>query len=134
MGILRSGWRSGPAFNEGGSVLVSVTDFRAERARDLPGIALAGYRLRRVWPQLDGAVGLWLWTSALELRTGSVSVWTDERALRAFVKLPAHVEIMRHYRQRGTLRAKTWQAEQADLREVWRKAAIVLSRSDAQLA
>ncbi|MBC6463927.1 hypothetical protein HKK74_00215 [Actinomadura alba] len=118
--MLRSPWRAGPAAQADGPVLVSVTDFTARRLLDLPGIARAGYRLRRDWPELEGAVGMWLWTSPLERRTGSVSVWTDEKALRGFVKSPLHVDIMRKYRRRGSIRAMTWPAERSDLAEVWR--------------
>lgn len=101
---------------------VSVTDFTVRSPIDLPGIARAGYRLRRGWPDLEGAVGMWLWTSPLERRVGSVSVWTGETALRGFVMWPVHVEIMRRYRRRGSIRAATWTAERYDRGEVWRVA------------
>lgn len=114
-------------------MLVSVTDFTAESLLDLPGIAHAGYRLRRDWPELEGAVGMWLWSSPLERRTGSVSVWTGETALRGFVKWPLHVEIMHKYRRRGSIRATTWTAERSDRGEVWRAARRHLT-ADARLA
>ncbi|WP_433184928.1 hypothetical protein [Actinoallomurus sp. CA-150999] len=122
MDLLRSAWKAGPAADLGGSVLVSVTDFTADRLLDLPGIARAGYRLRRYWPELEGAVGMWLWTLPRERRVGSVSVWADGRALRGFVKLPAHVEIMRRYRVRGSIRATMWTAGEFDPEEIWRSA------------
>jgi hypothetical protein len=133
MHILRSQWKAGPAADADGPVLVSVTDFTAKRPLDLPGIARAGYRLRRAWPELEGAVGMWLWTSPLERRTGSVSVWSDETALRGFVKWPLHVEIMQKYRRRGSIRATTWTAESSSPGCVWRAARRHLA-ADARIA
>ena len=122
MDILRSGWKAGLAADLGGPILVSVTDFTADRLLDLPGITRAGYRLRRCWPELEGAVGMWLWTRPLERRVGSVAVWADEAALRGFVRSPAHVEIMRRYRRRGSISTTTWTAGAFDRDEVWRNA------------
>jgi len=102
-------WRPGPVPVEGQPVVVSLTDFRAGHARHLTGIYARGLRLREGWYALPGAVGMWLWALPLAAgRGGSVSVWESDDALRAFVRLPAHVEIMRRYRDLGTLRSHTW--------------------------
>ncbi|GKQ37956.1 hypothetical protein [Streptomyces sp. A012304] len=121
--MLRSRWCPGPAGDSlgeraathgpdgdtragrGGPLVVSVTDFTSDAYRDLPGIARRGLALRRHWPQLDGAVGMWLWAAPLARRCGSVSVWTGRRALAAFIRLPEHVAIMDEYRERGTIRS-----------------------------
>lgn len=104
-------WREGPAARHDGPVVVSLTDFTATRVRDLPGIYLAGLRLREGWYALPGAVGLWLWGRPLERRGGSLTVWASKEDLRRFVSLPAHVAIMRRYRERGTIRAYTWETD-----------------------
>ncbi|WP_436777769.1 hypothetical protein [Yinghuangia sp. YIM S09857] len=122
MKIVRSGWCAGAAERDAtasGGLLVSVTDFTAHRGTDLPGIARAGFRLRRVWPTLDGAVGLWLWTIPRGRRAGSVAVWRDADAMRGFVGLPEHLAIMRHYRDRGTTRTCTWTVEHLVRQRVW---------------
>lgn len=122
MKIVKSGWCAGTAAGEAvpvGGLLVSVTDFTADRATDLPGIARAGFRLRRAWPTLDGAVGVWLWTIPTRRRAGSVAVWRDADAMRGFVGLPEHVAIMRHYRTRGTTRTGTWAVDHADPGRIW---------------
>ncbi|MEU1786885.1 hypothetical protein ABZ553_13625 [Streptomyces sparsogenes] len=129
--MLRSGWRPGPESATDGSVLVSVTDFTFTRRRDLPGIARAAAGLRRAWPTLDGAVGLWLWTAPLARRCGAVSVWTGEEALHGFVGLPEHVAIMRKYRGRGTAEATTWVAPRFDGPDIWREAYRLLTGSGA---
>ncbi|GGV04236.1 hypothetical protein GCM10010182_23150 [Actinomadura cremea] len=117
---------AGPATSPG-PVLVSVTDFTAASALDLPGVFRAGMALRRLWPDLPGAVGLWLWAVPLERRCGSVSVWTDGAALRSFVALPEHVAIMRRYRGRGEIRSVTWEADVFDPAATWARAARVLA-------
>ena len=125
--VLRTDWKQGPATGERGAVLVSVTDFTASRLLDMPGIFQAGLRLRREWPRLDGAVGMWLWVEPHRLRCGSVSVWESEEALHGFVAWPVHVDIMRRYRGRGQLRSTTWSAERFDATAAWREARRYLS-------
>ncbi|MGY0058149.1 hypothetical protein ACWY4P_16620 [Streptomyces sp. LZ34] len=125
--MLRSGWHPGPEADTEGPVLVSVTDFTFARRMDLPGIARAAVGLRRTWPTLDGAVGLWLWTAPRARRCGAVSVWTGEEALHGFVGRPDHVAIMRKYRARGEAKATTWIAPQFDESGIWREAYRVLT-------
>lgn len=97
---------------------MSRTDFRLHRARDLPRAAWTGWRLARLWPGLEGAVGLWLWADLPSRRIGSVSVWRDEADLKAFVALKEHVAIMRAYRGKGVLTSTSWLAQTPDLRGV----------------
>jgi hypothetical protein len=115
-------WKPGPEADTAGEVLVSLTDFTADRRLDLPRVWRDGYRLRRAWPTLDGAVGLWLWTLPSQRRSGSISVWTSEEALNAFVRWPVHVAIMRHYRERGSMQPDSWWSERFDLEAVWDEA------------
>jgi hypothetical protein len=113
-------WIAGPAAAEpGGRLLVSVTDFEISRTRAIPRIWIEGLRLRRAWPGLAGAVGLWLWAKPLSKRSGSVSVWRSEADLHAFVRWPRHVEIMRRYRHAGMLTATTCWTECFDPAEIW---------------
>jgi len=107
---VRFPWKPGPAAEADGPLLVSFTEFTFERFRDLPGIALAGTRLRRRLVRLEGAVGVSLYMRPLARRGGSVSVWRSEADLRRFVALPYHVKIMRRYRTRGTLRSAGWES------------------------
>lgn len=66
------------------------------------------------WYAMPGAVGLWLWMLPFTTRSGSISVWTDMTAMRNFVGLPLHVGVMRHNRDRGTLRSTTWAVDEFD--------------------
>jgi hypothetical protein len=99
---------AGPEAGDGGEVVVSLTEFRARRARDLPPIARDGLALARGWRALDGAIGVVLYVDASTKSGGSLSLWRDEDALRRFVGPPRHVAIMRRYRDRVTVRAATW--------------------------
>ncbi|MDL4818006.1 hypothetical protein [Actinomadura opuntiae] len=121
-------WRPGPADGRG-PVLVSVTDFTCDHATDLPEVYRAGLTLRRAWPDLQGAVGLWLWTKPLQLRCGSVSIWETTEDLHRFVAWPPHVAIMRRFRNRGAIRASTWTADAFDPAETWTRAARVLAQT-----
>ena len=126
-------WTRGPSA-EGGAVLVSVTDFEVRRIGDLLRVYREGLRLRRAWPSLSGAVGMWMWTKPLRKRAGSVSVWCEEADLARFVRWPPHVRVMRDFRKAGELRSASWLESGFDAREVWTKASALLARRDAELA
>ena len=119
--MTRAPWKPGPEAADG-PVFVSVTDFRVHRHRDLPSVWLAGLRLRQAWPEMPGAVGLWLWAEPGRRRGGSVSVWRSADDLRAFVGWPPHVEVMRRFRSSGRLESESWQAQRFDRREIWARA------------
>ncbi|WP_051865482.1 hypothetical protein [Streptomyces griseus] len=115
-------WKPGPAEcvapgdDVGGAAVVSVTGFAPYRPWTAIGVNATGAALRRDWGDVEGAVGLWLWTvpGLLHPRCGSVSVWRDEEGLRRFVGRHDHVRIMRAYRHRGGLRSTTWRTDRFD--------------------
>ncbi|WP_067473758.1 hypothetical protein [Actinomadura hibisca] len=125
--MLKTAWTPGPAGADG-QVLVSVTAFTCDHVQDMPKIYRAGTRLARLWPTLEGAVGHWLWMEPLRRRSGSVSLWSDHQAMRDFVRLPVHVQIMRQFRDRGTVRSTTWTVDDPDLTDTWRRAAEFLKQ------
>lgn len=108
---VRTPWKRGPAAEAPGPFLISYTEFTPHSLRDVPGIYRAAERLRKAIAELEGAVGVNIYWQFRERRGGSLSVWEDEAALRRFVSLPFHLEVMRRYRNRGSLRAISWQAE-----------------------
>jgi hypothetical protein len=115
-------WTEGPFPADDGPVFVSVTDFQIAQARDLPAVWAEGLRLRRAWPTMPGAVGMWLWAKPLRRRSGSVSIWRNEDDLLRFVRWPRHVAIMRRFRGAGELTSSTWLAESFDAAAIWRAA------------
>jgi heme-degrading monooxygenase HmoA len=119
--IITAPLKHGAARDWDGPITVSVTDFRTFRLRDLPRVWRTGLRLRRAWPHIPGAVGLYLWADIPHKRSGSVSIWKTEDDLRAFVRWAPHVEIMRRNRDSGHLLSETWSADQFDP-AIWRTA------------
>jgi hypothetical protein len=101
--------------------VVSYTEFTPETLRDVPGIYRAAQRLRREISELEGAVGVTVYWQLFRGRGGSVSAWADESALRRFVALPFHVETMRAYRPRGSIRAIEWTADSFELGAAFRR-------------
>ncbi|MFD9984210.1 hypothetical protein ACFWZJ_27935 [Streptomyces massasporeus] len=137
--MLRSRWHPGPAgtrepMGRGGPLIVSATEFTPAARRDLPGIARRGMALRRHWPRLEGAVGMWVWVMPVAGRCGSVSVWTGRRALAGFVRLPEHVAIMDEYRERGTTRSVIREYETLDVTRVRRDMEAWLRTDDRRRA
>jgi hypothetical protein len=120
--VIRAPWQPGPAAEWSGPVFVSVTDFVVHRARDLPRVWRSGMQLRRSWPQMDGAVGLWLWALPVASRGGSVSIWRSERDLHRFVRWPVHMAIMRQNRHAGALDSTRWHADNFNSAETWARA------------
>lgn len=107
-------WMPGPVDPEHAAVMVSVTEFSADHRRELPRIAVHGLRMRMGWYAMPGAVGMWLWMMPASGCGGSISVWASEQDLERFVTLPHHIDIMRRYGDRGTVRSTTWTADRFD--------------------
>jgi hypothetical protein len=109
---LLASWKRGPAPLDGSPLLVSLTQYTPYRLADIFGIWSVADRLGDELVGLDHACGVVTYWQPLRRRVGSLSVWTDERGLEAFVSLPAHRETMRRYRPRGLpLRSAKWRSE-----------------------
>src|SRR5262249_12491288 len=123
-----AGWKPGPEIAcPGQAVYVSVTDFRIHRARHAPAAWRTGLELRRSWPALDGAIGLWLWSQPLALRSGSVSIWRSEDDLVRFLRSPVHRDIVARYRSRIGGTSTGWTAPDLDRPAIWQQAVDVLT-------
>jgi hypothetical protein len=107
-------WMPGPVDPRDAPVVVSVTEFAAHHRRELPGVAVKGVRMRMGWYAMAGAVGMWLWMMPAARCGGSISVWETEEDLERFITLPHHVDIMRRYGNRGTVRSTTWAVDRFD--------------------
>jgi hypothetical protein len=109
-------WKAGPAADSSGPFLISLTQYRPHRLSDLFGIWRAADRLGDELVKLDGAHGVVTYLQPGWGRAGSLSIWTDEAGLTAFVDLPEHRETMRRYRSRGApLRSAKWWSEPVGL-------------------
>ncbi|MBC9713095.1 hypothetical protein H9Y04_10990 [Streptomyces sp. TRM66268-LWL] len=125
--LLRTRWKHGPVPLTLCGAHVSVTEFTAGTRAHAAAVALAGLRLRRTWPTTPGALGMWLWADLAGRRSGSVSVWRDDIALKEFVGRPDHIETVRAHRGRGALRATSWALEDFEPDEVWTRAHALLT-------
>ena len=111
----RTTWQAGPAAASPGPFFISYTEFTPHHAADVVGIYLAARRLMAECAALEGAVGLTTYWRLRQWKGGSLSVWESPEALRSFVGLPFHIEIMRKYRERGRVRSTEWWSQSFDL-------------------
>jgi hypothetical protein len=132
--ILQIPWKPGPDSAASSSAFVSVTELTLDRLSDLPGAYWNGMSLRRDWPRMPGAIGLWAWTRPWQRRLGSVSVWRSEADLRRFIRLPVHIAIMKTYRPRGVVRGATWTVPRFDPAAVWEQAVFQIDAWDQGFA
>ena len=116
-------WKAGRPNAARGAVHVSMNDYLIHRLRDVPRVAREGLRLRRRWPELEGALGLWMASFRFGRRQVSVSIWRSPEDLRRFVQSPEHVRIMREFRDAGALHTVAWTSERFDRTLGWRQAA-----------
>jgi hypothetical protein len=123
-------WSRGSTVPRERELLVSLTDFRILHTRDVVPVYRAGMRLRRSWPKLPGAVGIWLWSKPLQLRAGSVSLWCEAVDLQRFVRWRAHLQTVRRFRDRGELHASSWRVEHCDAGQIWAEAAARLAAGE----
>jgi hypothetical protein len=122
----------GPVLPTDGPVIVSLTEFTAQRFRDLPGIARAGLGLQSGWWAMPGAIGVVLYAHPAQRQGGALSLWESAPDLQRFVALPRHVAIMRAYRDRVTVRSAVWTSENVDLDGVLRRREEYLAPPHAQ--
>jgi hypothetical protein len=115
-------WRTGAVRAHTGPVHVSMNDYLVEGPRDSLRVALAGMRFWLGWPRTEGALGCWFAGARAGQRSVSVSVWRSPEDLRRFVRSPAHLDVMRNFRDTGELFTNAWTAERLDRALIWRQA------------
>jgi hypothetical protein len=113
-------WKVGSREPTAGPVHVSMNDYLIHRFRDIPRVAREGLRLRRNWPETEGALGLWFAWFSGGRRQVSISIWREAEDLKRFVRSPEHLRIMREYRTTGALYTNAWTAERFDPALIWK--------------
>jgi hypothetical protein len=103
-------------------VFVSLTDFQIHHVRHAPSAWRTGLKLRRSWPRLDGAIGLWLWSEPWKLRSGAISIWRSHDDLLRFIRSPAHRAMIRRYNNRMSGTSSAWHAPHLDRPAIWTQA------------
>jgi hypothetical protein len=120
--LVKLPWKRGTAADAPAVVAVTRTDFA--RYRDMPSAMVAALRLRRALPHTSGAIGLALAVEASwRRRSWSISAWSTDAELQAFIHSPEHLAIVRRFGHRVTVHGETWAVPQFALREAWREAA-----------
>jgi hypothetical protein len=119
-------WKAGSVEPGAGSVHVSMNDYMIHRLRDILRVARAGLYLRSRWPQIEGALGLWVAALRGGRRQVSISVWRGPEDLKRFVRSPEHVRIMRDFKGVGALITTAWTAARFDPGLIWRQGSDLL--------
>ena len=120
--LLWAPWKRGPARRTERDVVVSLTEFRVHRFRDLAGVARNGLRFRRGWRRIEGSIALALWVKPLTRTVGSLSIWQSEADLRRFLRSPDHVDVVRQFRPRMTGDTAIWRTDRIVLSNAWDEA------------
>jgi hypothetical protein len=115
-------WKRGSTSTGDAPVHVSMNDYLIHRYQDVIRVAREGLRLRAAWPETEGAVGLWVAAFRGGRRQVSISAWRSPEDLTRFVRSPAHVRIMREFKDAGILHTNAWSAERCDPDLIWRQA------------
>lgn len=120
--MMWSGWKRGKespgTFGGEAKLFVSVTHFQVSKIIHMPRIVFDGWRLKRRWPELAGAVGTWLWMDWRQLSSGSVSVWLAPEDMQAFVSWPPHKVVAARHRKFGRMTSTSWVADKLNRREI----------------
>jgi hypothetical protein len=117
-------WSNGPHDGWGGAVVLSVTDFQYRRQEDLEACAAIAMKLAATWPVMQGAVALRFWAMPDQLRIGALTAWQEKSDLQRFVRWPVHQDVVRQFRDLGTLghATSTWSADRFDADGAWAEA------------
>ncbi len=127
-------WTGGPmadsARDDDAETIVLGSFLQLHSYRDIPGFLRAAARIRSQVLASPGAMGVSLIAQPTRRTFWTLSAWTDQAALDAFVRAVPHMDVMRKYR--GRLRASaftTWTVAASDLpkprsnaKELWRAA------------
>jgi hypothetical protein len=90
-------WASAPAAAGSGEVTVLGSRLLLRRARDVPGFLRAAMQVRAQVRRSPGALGVSLVARPLRREFWTLSAWTGEDAIGAFVRTEPHAGVMRRY-------------------------------------
>jgi hypothetical protein len=133
--MLRLSWQIGSSDGKAGPILWSATRFTYRRLVDMPGVFLHGLGLRRSWPEIEGAIGVFLAGDLFRRTTYTVSAWTDDASLRRWLRSPAHAQLVRRYLSRmQSSTVVTWQVARLRVRGTFAEGLARLAEADAAQA
>ncbi|MGY6501992.1 MAG: DUF3291 domain-containing protein [Acidimicrobiales bacterium] len=120
-------WTNGSVTTPPGEVTVLASRLDLRRHRDVPGFLRAAMGLHRRLGDAPGSIGLTLRAEPLRRRFWTLSAWTDDDAVRAYVSRPEHRAVMERFgpAMAGSQFA-TWRAPGAE-RPTWAEAQVRLT-------
>jgi len=109
-------------------VIVLASRLELRSYRDVVRFLRAAMRIRSQVRGSEGAHGLALDAQPLRKTFWTLSAWTDQAAMDAFVRTPPHVDVMQKFRSRlqdsgfqtFTVAARELPAARSNARELWR--------------
>lgn len=112
------------------SVLVLGSQLRLRSYRHVPGFLAAAMKIRNQVRVSDGAVGVSLIAQPARKTFWTLSAWTDEAAMHAFVRTAPHVGIMAEYHDRlhgtaftqWTIEPRALPKQLSNAKELWAEA------------
>jgi quinol monooxygenase YgiN len=116
--------------NRTGEALVLGSSLALGSYRDIPSFLRAALRIRKQVQASRGGLGVSLIAQPAKKTFWTLSAWTDQESLDAFVRTAPHIDVMRafHGRMHGS-RFTTWTVPRADLpaarsnaKSLWRAA------------
>jgi hypothetical protein len=131
--MLRLAWKSsyGSVNAQRRPIVLSATRFTYRSLADLPGVFWHGLGLRRNWPKIAGAVGVFLAGDVWQRTTYTVSAWNTESDLRRWLASPEHMRLVRQYRSRvQSSAAVLWNSDQLRVHEIFREGMVRLADMD----
>lgn len=123
-------WTEGSVAAPPSEVVVLASHLDLRRFRDVPAFLRAAVGLRRRLAEAPGSIGLGLSAEPLRRRFWTLSAWTDEAAVRAYVARPEHRAVMERFGPvMAGSRFETWTAP-GDRRPDWAEARRRLTSPD----
>lgn len=102
------------------ATVAQVTRLELRRFRHVPGFLIEALRIRRAAQQAPGAIGITLRAAPLRRSFWTLSIWTDQASVDAFVSHETHLATMRRFRSRmAGSRFLAWQLEPGTSPPTW---------------
>lgn len=129
---MRDPWKQPEAMDPDTEYLVMASSLPARDYAATPALFRGAQATKRQLRDAEGLIGFSMLARPVRKQYGSLSVWRDEAALRAFARTTPHGQLMRDLAPRmGQTTFVRWTITGADGRPSWREAWRRLDAADA---
>jgi len=123
-------WTTGRVPDPGAEVLVLGSRLELAHYRDVPGFLIAAMKIRKQVRHSGGAIGVSLIAQPARKTFWTLSAWTDQQALEAFVGARPHRDVMEKFHDRlldtgfetWTMAAAGLPEKNSNAKDLWRHA------------